>query len=72
MALDAEVILLGTGKQLRFLRPELMQPLAASQGLEVMDIHAAARTRNLLTSEKAQSRRCPAFLSKQTSKPIPQ
>ncbi len=53
VALDVEVILLGTGKQLRFLRPELMQPLAVSRkGIEVMDIHAACRTYNLLTSEK--------------------
>ena len=52
-ALDVEIILLGTGKQLRFPRPELMQAFAiARKGLEVMDFHAACRTYNLLTGEK--------------------
>ena len=50
--LDTEIILLGTGKQLRFPRPELMQPLmAVRKGLEVMDIHAACRTYNVLINE---------------------
>jgi len=50
--LDAEIILLGTGKQLRFPRPELMQPLmAVRKGLEVMDMHAACRTYNVLINE---------------------
>ena len=51
-ALDSEIILLGTGKQLRFPRPELMQPLIEAQkGLEVMDMPAACRTFNVLISE---------------------
>jgi uncharacterized protein len=51
-ALDAEIILLGTGNQLRFPRPELLRPLIAAQkGLEVMDIRAACRTYNVLISE---------------------
>jgi len=50
--LDTEIILLGTGKQLRFPRPELMQPLiAVRKGLEVMDVHAACRTYNVLINE---------------------
>jgi uncharacterized protein len=50
--LGAEIILLGTGKQLRFPRPELLQPLVRAQkGLEVMDVPAACRTYNILISE---------------------
>jgi uncharacterized protein len=44
--------LLGTGKQLRFPRPELLQPLIkAKKGIEVMDVQAACRTYNVLISE---------------------
>lgn len=51
-ALDSEIVLLGTGKQLRFPRPELMQALIKAQkGLEVMDISAACRTYNVLIGE---------------------
>ena len=51
-SLNAEIILLGTGRQLRFPRSELMQPLVSVQkGLDVMDIHAACRAYNLLASE---------------------
>jgi uncharacterized protein len=51
-SLDAEIVLLGTGKQLRFPRPELLRPLIQAQkGLEVMDIQAACRTYNVLVSE---------------------
>ena len=50
--LDAEIILLGTGNQLRFPRPELMRPLVKAQrGLEVMDLQAACRTYNILAAE---------------------
>lgn len=50
--LGAEIILLGTGNQLRFPRPELLQPLVRAQkGLEVMDVPAACRTYNILISE---------------------
>ena len=50
--LDSEIILLGTGDQLRFPRPELLQPLVKAQkGIEVMDIQAACRTYNVLISE---------------------
>ena len=55
LALDdkqCEVILLGTGKEPRFPRPELLPPLIKVQkGLEVMSVDAACRTYNLLTNE---------------------
>ena len=51
-ALDAEVILLATGNQLRFPAAELLQPLIQGQkGIEVIDIRAACRTYNVLVSE---------------------
>lgn len=51
-ALEVEIILLGTGKQLRFPEPRLLRPLAKAQkGLEVMDVHAACRTFNVLVGE---------------------
>lgn len=50
--LDAEIILLGTGKQLRFPHPSLLQALmAAGKGLEAMDTPAACRTFNVLMNE---------------------
>ena len=50
--LDADIILLGTGLQLRFPRSELLQPfMQARKGLEVMDIPAACRTYPLLSNE---------------------
>lgn len=51
-ALEAEILLLGTGHQLRFPRPELIEPLIhAQKGLEVMDLQAACRTFNILAGE---------------------
>ncbi len=51
--LDAGIILLGTGKLLRFPSPELMQTLMqARKGIEVMDTQAACRTFNVLAGEK--------------------
>lgn len=50
--LDADIVLLGTGKRLRFPRPELLQPLVRAQrGIEVMDLAAACRTYNVLVGE---------------------
>ncbi|EXI69331.1 MAG: hypothetical protein AW08_00541 [Candidatus Accumulibacter adjunctus] len=50
--LGADIVLLGTGKRLRFPRPELLQPLIRAQrGLEVMDLAAACRTYNVLVGE---------------------
>lgn len=46
------ILLLGTGPQLRFPRPELLAPLARrNKSLEVMDLRAACRTYNLLIGE---------------------
>ena len=51
-ALNIEIILLGTGGELRFPRPRLLQPLAHARiGVEVMDTHAACRTYNVLLAE---------------------
>lgn len=52
-ALDAEIVLLGTGNLIQFPRPDLLQPLMqARRGLEVMDIRAVCRTYNVLAGEK--------------------
>jgi len=51
-SLDADIVLLGTGKQLRFPSPDLLRPLVRAQkGLEVMDVAAACRTYNILMGE---------------------
>lgn len=51
--LGADIILLGTGNRLRFPRPELLRLLVkAGVGVEVMDIHAACRTYNILVAEE--------------------
>lgn len=50
--LPVEILLLGTGKTLRFPSPALLQPLMAARiGLEVMDTQAACRTYNILAGE---------------------
>jgi uncharacterized protein len=50
--LELEVLLLGTGRRLRFPPPELLAPLTrAGIGCEVMDTGAACRTYNILMSE---------------------
>ena len=50
--LGMEIILLGTGRTLRFPHPHLLKPLSvAGIGLEVMDTHAACRTYNVLLAE---------------------
>ena len=47
-----EVLLVGTGRQQRFLRPEVTSPLVmAGVGVEAMDTQAAARTYNILMAE---------------------
>lgn len=50
LALDPEIILLGTGATLRFPAPALTRCLLRI-GLEVMDTSAACRTYNILTAE---------------------
>ena len=50
--LGTEIVLLGTGKRLRFPPGALMRPFApAGIGLEVMNMQAACRTFNILASE---------------------
>ena len=50
--LSMEIILLGTGSELRFPRPRQLLPLAvAGIGVEVMDTRAACRTYNVLLAE---------------------
>ncbi|WP_371322446.1 Mth938-like domain-containing protein [Dechloromonas sp. ZY10] len=52
MQLGVEVVLLGTGKQLRFPPGPLLRPFApAGIGIEVMDLPAACRTYNILAAE---------------------
>ena len=47
-----EIVLLGTGRQLRFPRTEITRPLIEARvGLEVMDVQAACRTYNILIGE---------------------
>ena len=51
--LGCEIVLLGTGSQLRFPRPEIVRPIVESRvGFEVMDVQAACRTYNILLSEE--------------------
>lgn len=51
-SLAPEIVLLGTGNQLRFPTPSLSQALwQARIGLEVMDTRAACRTYNILSAE---------------------
>lgn len=50
--LAPEILLIGTGKMLRFPAPALLQPLMAARiGYEVMDTHAACRTYSILVAE---------------------
>ena len=52
-ALEAEIVLLGTGPKQRFPHPCLTAALtAAGIGLEVMDLKAACRTFNILVAEE--------------------
>jgi uncharacterized protein len=52
LALDPEVVILGTGPQQRFPSPELMSKvLSRGVGLEVMNTGAACRTFNILIAE---------------------
>lgn len=52
LALEPEVVVLGTGSRQRFAHPRLMQALTAQFiGVEAMDTAAACRTYNILMSE---------------------
>ena len=55
LALEPEVVLLGTGAQLHFPAAEVLRPLIdAGIGYEVMDTGAACRTYNVLVAEGRQ------------------
>jgi len=52
LALDPEIVILGTGNAQRFPAPALSRPLTmAGIGIEVMDSKAACRTYNILMAE---------------------
>lgn len=52
LALDPEILLIGTGDKQRFLTGEMMGALSrGTMGVEVMDTAAACRTYNVLLSE---------------------
>ena len=49
---DVEMVIFGSGRQLRFPPPSWLQPLMARRvGLETMDTPAACRTYNILAGE---------------------
>ncbi len=51
-ALDAELIIFGSGDRIRFPQPAWLKPLMARRtGVETMDTAAACRTYNILASE---------------------
>ena len=50
--LNTELIIFGSGKQIRFPRPDWIKPLIEKQiGIETMDTQAACRTYNILAGE---------------------
>ncbi len=52
LALEPEVVLIGTGARLRFPAPATLRPLIDARiGFEVMDLAAACRTYNVLATE---------------------
>jgi len=52
LALQPEIVILGTGDTLRFPKPDFTRPLAAAHvGFEAMDTKAACRTYNVLVAE---------------------
>jgi uncharacterized protein len=52
LTFKAEILLLGTGRKMRFPHPGLYRSvIAAGIGLETMDTHAACRTYNILMGE---------------------
>lgn len=55
LELGVGIILLGTGRRLRFPPPSLLSPFArAGIGIEIMDLQAACRTYNILAGEGRQ------------------
>ncbi|MCZ2135533.1 MAG: MTH938/NDUFAF3 family protein [Burkholderiales bacterium] len=55
VAAGADIVLIGTGRTLRFPKPEVLRPLREAQmGYEIMDTGAACRTFNVLLGEGRQ------------------
>jgi uncharacterized protein len=55
VALQPELILIGTGSKQRFPKPELLKALISAKiGFEIMDSQAACRTYNILVGEGRQ------------------
>ena len=55
VTVGAEIVLIGTGKKLRFPPPDALRPLRDARiGVEVMDTAAACRTYNVLLGEGRQ------------------
>ena len=51
-ALGTELVIFGSGNQIRFPRPDWIAPLVNHQiGIETMDVQAACRTYNILAGE---------------------
>jgi len=51
-AVEAEVVIFGSGSRIRFPRPAWLEPLMARRiGIETMDTAAACRTYNILAQE---------------------
>jgi uncharacterized protein len=56
VALAPEVVIFGSGRQLRFVAPALLRPLIDARiGVETMDTAAACRTYNVLVSERRKA-----------------
>ncbi len=56
VALAPEVVIFGSGRQLRFVPPALLRPLIEARiGVETMDTAAACRTYNVLVSERRKA-----------------
>ncbi len=52
LALNAELVIFGSGERIRFPKPALLQALYAKRiGVETMDTQAACRTYNFLAAE---------------------
>jgi uncharacterized protein len=52
LALKPELVVFGSGNKLRFARPALYRGLISARiGIETMDLAAACRTYNVLSSE---------------------
>ena len=57
--LDAEIVIIGTGSELKFPDTRLLEPLRQQKcGFEIMDTRAACRTYNVLVGDGRQVAAC--------------